>query len=55
MEDEMGCVGSVARIKNMRSECKILVGNLKGRNQLEDLGVDKTMQLNMGLKGMLKK
>lgn len=51
----MSCVGHVEGIRKVRSACKILVGNLKGRDKLEDLGIDKDIELDMGLKGMLKK
>jgi hypothetical protein len=37
----------------VRIAYKILVGNLKGRDQFEDLGVDKDMALNMGLEEIL--
>jgi hypothetical protein len=36
----MRWVGHVARIGDMRNTYKILVGNQKGRDHMEDLGVD---------------
>jgi hypothetical protein len=33
-------VGHVARTGKVRSACTILIGNMKGRGHLEDLGVD---------------
>jgi hypothetical protein len=32
--------GHVARVGEMRNVCKMMVGNLKGRDHSKDLGVD---------------
>jgi hypothetical protein len=49
MSREMGGVGHVARMGEMRSAYKMLVGNLKGRNHSEDLGVDGRIILELTL------
>jgi hypothetical protein len=36
----MNWVGHVACMEEMRNSCKILIGNLKERNLLEDLHID---------------
>jgi hypothetical protein len=48
----MDWAAHVARIGKVRIAYKILVGNLK-EDQLEHLGVDKSMALNMGPKEIL--
>jgi hypothetical protein len=45
----MRWAGLVARMGTMRHECNILVGNLKGRDHLEDLNVCRKIILKWNL------